>query len=315
MTLCVRPYTFPLLSPDALGSEIRGKKSFFVGRYRPRANELAYWLRLVKRPQRELLAWFGGPKLASALSLSRSKLFTQEPQVRERFDRPSFPFAASGSLDEFRAAKSGEVRWIPLALLRSARGQVFSAENHPYVCFLQNGYEGMKSFFKDDQPQNLNEYFGLTQYSGPKLDSAVVKGRVWPWSPAIGSVPEPPSFPFWRAGPKKDSHIAQEAHRLWSLLRSVEKKGFWSHPTGLPWYFLLINDTNIAEVSFRAVVMHGNHRVAVLAHLGWPAVPMTPPPTMLSNEVRISNILSWPGVLDGSFTETEARALFLAFFR
>ena len=253
--------------------------------------------------------------MASALFSFRSRFFAQESQVIERFDRPSLPVVTNASLDEFRTAKSGEVRWIPLALLRSARGQVFAAENHPYVCFLQNGYEGMKSFFKDDEPRNLEEYFGMTQSSGLKLDSAVIKGRVWPWSPAIGSVPEPPGFPFWRAGPKKDSHIAQEAHRLWSLLRSVEKRGFWSHPSNLPWYFLLINDTDLAEADFRAVVMHGNHRVSVLAHLGWPAVPITPPPTLLSNELRISDIASWPGVIDGSFTETEARALFLAFFR
>jgi len=219
------------------------------------------------------------------------------------------------SLDDLRVATTNDVMWIPLTHIRSARAQIFSSEKHPYVRYLDDGYEGMKTFFDLDQPSFALEYFGIENPGIWEKPVASVQSRVWPWSPSLVSIPEPDAFPYWRAGPKSDNHLASQAHRLNRILKSVQKYGYLLRQSDLPWYLLLIDDCGGASDDFRAVVMHGNHRVAVLAHLGWTSIPMAPPDTLLRNEVRLSDAANWPGVLDGSFSINDASAVFMSFFR
>ena len=106
-----------------------------------------------------------------------------------------------------------------------------------------------------------------------------------------------------------------QAERLGNIRKSIERKGYIVRQEELPWFSLLLRDRDGEISDYRVLVMHGNHRVAVLAHLGWELIPMAPIPTMLPNEIRLSEINSWPGVLDGSYSINQATAVFLAFFR
>jgi len=109
--------------------------------------------------------------------------------------------------------------------------------------------------------------------------------------------------------------MLDEAQRLDKILKSVQKRGYILNHAELPWFSVLLNDSENGIPDYRVLVQHGNHRVAVLAHLGWELIPMAPLPTMLVNEIRLSDIGNWPGVLEGTFSIDEAKARFMAFFR
>jgi len=128
-------------------------------------------------------------------------------------------------------------------------------------------------------------------------------------------LPEPAEYPYWRSGPKSDRHLASESRRLERIYQSIRNRGFFPGIDGLPTFFLLLRDEGAAEVDFRVVITHGNHRLVALSALGWESVPMTPGPTILSGEIRLSDIEQWPGVVSGELSTDEARRLFLAFFR
>ena len=283
-------------------------------RFRPEINELAFWVELLKRPQRWFLGWFGGPKLTSRLTSFFSAGLNSAVSLEGASHRGTLQDSRPASLDDLRIATMNDVVWVQLTHVRSARAQSFCAEKHPYVCFLDHGFEAMKTFFDLDQPQGPEEYFSLAKPETSEIILNATPSRVWPWSPKLVPLPEPPGFPYWRAGPKSDNHLVSEAYRLNRIRKSVQKHGYRLKQGDLPWYMLLIDDSGGEVVDFRAVVMHGNHRVAVLAHLGWVSIPMAPPQTLLRNEVRLSDVANWPGVLDGSFSFDGARATFMSFF-
>ena len=144
----------------------------------------------------------------------------------------------------------------------------------------------MKTFFSLDQPRSVLKYFGIGEPGTIEQPFASVPSRVWPWSPSLVSIPEPDDFPYWRAGPKSDNHLASQAHRLERILKSIQEHGYAIRQSDLPSYLLLINDCGGASDEFRAVLTHGNHRLAVLAHLGWNWIPMAPAATLTRNEIR-----------------------------
>jgi hypothetical protein len=175
----------------------------------------------------------------------------------------------------------------------------------------------MEKFFELDTPQTPEEYLFIREERSAIADRSIttISARVWPWATSMATLPEPASSPYWRAGPKTKSHMFDQAERLGNILKSIERKGYIVTQEELPWYSLLLKDGEDEISDYRVLVMHGNHRVAVLAHLGWELIPMTPLPTMLPNEIRLSEVNTWPGVLDGSYSINKATAAFLAFFR
>jgi hypothetical protein len=270
----------------------------------------------MKKPQRMFLRWFGGPKLVQFLTVLGAR-------YRSRTNAPVFINARVGlpvnstraSLHDLRVAKADEWHWIPLTKIRSQRAQAFSAQQHPYVRFLRDGLGGFEEYLEGDKPSTSAEYLflsdaGTLTFHPIPSDSA----RVWPWSPRLVSLTKPPGFPHLMPGPKSRIHLLSEAERLDRLRKSIEKNGFEVKQGEIPWYSLLIYD-NGNDLDYRVFVQHGNHRVAVLAHLGWDLIPMVPLPNMLRNEIWLSEAESWPGVLDGSFSLAGARAAFMAFFR
>ena len=284
-------------------------------RYRPRFRNRSLWVDYLKRPQRWFLGWFVGPKLSEKISSFRASILDSGVHCGGGSYRDELKSPELASLDNLRVATTDSVMWIPLSHIRSARAQIFSSDEHPFVRFFDEGYEGMKECFLLDQPKTLFEYFGIKEFRTTTNFSASTLSRVWPWSPSVQLIPEPPIFPYWRAGPKSDSHLTTEARRLHKLLKSVQKNGFVARQGDLPLYLLLIDDCGGVNDNFRAVVFHGNHRVALLAHLGWTMIPMAPPDSLAGNEIRLSDAVNWPGVLDGSFTLEDARAVFMSFFR
>ena len=274
-------------------------------------------MRFLKGPHRFLLGWFGGPRLLAMVSAVRA--FGPKSDATSLV-RPTVgldPSSAGASLHQLRTATSNDWLWVPLEKIRSFRAQVFSADQHPYSRYLRDGIVGMEEVFKLDRPVTPDEYLFIGDECSVKADVHLgsTSNRVWPWANLSVMLPEAPSFPFWRAGPKTKSHMLDEAQRLDKILKSVQKRGYILNHAELPWFSVLLNDSENGISDYRVLVQHGNHRVAVLAHLGWELIPMAPLPTMLVNEIRLSDIGNWPGVLEGTFSIDEAKARFMAFFR
>jgi hypothetical protein len=129
------------------------------------------------------------------------------------------------------------------------------------------------------------------------------RGRPYPWGEDYPHETKHPFFPIFNPD--------DDAKKLRLVKSSAEKWGFRllrKNPS--PTYLFLYNDE--ADVDYRVLILDGNHRVSFLAHLGWPLIPMRPAGM---KEVRLSELDSAPGVLDGSYTKEEARLVFMAHFR
>lgn len=272
--------------------------------------------RFLRMPHRLFLDWLGGPRLLETIFAIRALGVPPDGSAPESLTQPPLNSTAA-SLHDLRTASSREWRWVPLNKIRSFRAQVFSADHHPWSRYLRDGLGGMEEFFELDTPQTPEEYLFIREelFVIPDGSRQPISARVWPWATSVATLPEPPFFPYWRAGPKTKRHMLDQAERLDKILKSVQKRGYIIRQDKLPWYSILLNDRDRESGEYRVLVTHGNHRVAILAHLGWELIPMAPLPTMLTNEVRLSQASSWPGVLDGSYSIDNATAAFLAFFR
>lgn len=274
-----------------------------------------FFLELLKRPQRWFLRWFGGPNLLAAISSIRSfrnGSVGNEGPTRVRYSPHSE--VPPSSLDDLQGATTEDWLWVPLAQIRSLRGQIFSREQHPYVRYFHYGFEGLREYFDFDEPKNISSFFFIEDQIDLEPKSPLQTSGIWPWSNiAVRFAAPDPSI--WRAGPKSDDDLAAEARRLDRILASVERNGFMIKQGELPQYFLLLRDSAGEIVDFRAIVAKGKHRVAALAYLGWELIPMEPTRAYMQIEVRLSEIARWPGVVNGTFSIEEATAIFLSFFQ
>jgi hypothetical protein len=116
-------------------------------------------------------------------------------------------------------------------------------------------------------------------------------------------------------GPVSAARLEREATRLDAIWQSISLHGFVMREGGDNLrYEILLLDLDEDSLDYRCVVRAGNHRIAVLASLGWNQIPLVPMPTMV-REIRLSDAHHWPRVLDGTFSIDAARSYFKAFFR
>lgn len=202
-----------------------------------------------------------------------------------------------------------ETYWIPVEKIVSGFGRSFTTEQHHFVRYLESGFDDLERFYRIHQPQTAFEARFIDESPGP----AGVNVRDVPWRQApladtVTRVGLPVAF-----GPVSDLQIATEADRLKKLRRSINKYGF------LPRHPVLSGGQITSQLfykddgDFRVVIANGNHRTAVLAHLGWKLIPVGNKPG--SHPVRLSDLERWPGVVDGRFSREAARTMFEAFFR
>ncbi len=224
--------------------------------------------------------------------------------------------AVPATLYDLRVAVSGDISWVPVEKIRAETAVALNLEQHHYVRYFRDGRDSLESFYNLHQPKNLTEFFssdGLRDDVG-RLPTNVVGGelfRITPWSKVSWDF----SVGGQLVGPADNIDLLQRVDRLDRVKASVEKHGMWMalaspEPNVSQ---LLINDESEEPDDFRVVLGEGNHRSAFLAYAGWSLIPMSHHP--LRQEVRLSDLGNWPGVLDGSFNNEEARAFFFAFFR
>lgn len=112
-------------------------------------------------------------------------------------------------------------------------------------------------------------------------------------------------------GPSTEKFIADEFNRTIALYRQLRESGY------RPWSFghSFIGGTMLVanDGSRRFVVLQGNHRLAILAHLGYERIAVRDVPGFLSS-VRENEVERWPLVADGKCSSELALAIFKMFF-
>lgn len=224
--------------------------------------------------------------------------------------------AVAATLDELLVATHNQLLWLPIERVRMRIGIGFSRPQNPFVRYLFDGAESLQRYYELHQPRNPLEAAFLRRESyGSKVVNQSPKSRNMPWSSvAVNDFP-PVGFGNQFFGPAHPERVAVEAKRLNTLLRSITQDGYWVSKASRTDYVVLVDDSTPRTRDYRVIVQEGNHRIAVLAYLGWSLIPLTPKHSYSGIAVYLSDLNRWPGVLDGTFTNPEARDMFLAFFR
>jgi hypothetical protein len=118
----------------------------------------------------------------------------------------------------------------------------------------------------------------------------------------------------WRSrfcGPSTDDFVREEFDRTIALYRRMREEGY--QPRRFPHSFIGGTWLERGDGRRRFVVLQGNHRMAILAHLGYSAIAVRPLRGWLAR-VREEDVKSWPSVRSGACSVDHALGIFSLFF-
>lgn len=224
-----------------------------------------------------------------------------------------------GGLDDIRVAAIGETIWVGIDKLR-VWGRSLHYTQNQYVRYFSDGFQSLKRFYDLHQPNDQIEALFLNPNSVGAYRPISYPFLRNPWTfqqEYRGEGRHGPNHGFQGYGPLSKSKLRFEAKRLEILRESVTRTGFrqTNGQDSIRFGLLLINDSSSMDHDYRLEVVGGRHRVALLAHLGWSHIPMSPQPSYPLREIHLSQLRNWPGVLDGTFSKQAAKEVFLAYFR
>ena len=194
--------------------------------------------------------------------------------------------------------------------LRYGGGMAFSYEQHHFVRYLASGQFALQDYYLRHQPKDIfAQHFLESQGLGPcPMNYPWFSWkRVYKGEAGLGA-----SHGRQQYGPVSADKVALEAARLDSLLQSIHKNGYTPLMSGHTREYLLQDRSR--EDGYRFVVCGGQHRAAVLAHMGYVTVPVIFQPDW-PRIIRLEDVSEWPLVRSGLFTEEEAVRIFSAYFR
>ena len=264
---------------------------------------------IVKLIRRILLYWILSPGLASIV-VKMKKLHKSSPRedVVNNFKEPDFKIWLKYGTDR-------DAHAFPLENIRYQGGISFSKSQHHFVKYYENGVLSLRQFFQMHQPNNVLEahflYNDIVIESPPPL-------RSLPWQIRTtickGEAGLTAMHGYQAFGPVTDKKISVEAKRLDTLLKSINKFGYFpelfdGHPRG----YLLVDDLNSPNRQ-HFIISGGQHRVAVLSYLGFTEILLNFEPT-LPREIKASDIENWPGVKTGAYSKKLAYKIFYSYFR
>ena len=271
---------------------------------------------MIKTSKDFVAKWLAGPKTVESLQRLVWFLTGRKNAFKVKGERVLFEGQSPPTLSALQTATLSEIQWVPVEIIRTKWGAAFTPEQHHFVRYYESGFEELKSFFDVHQPSTPEALYFLGERGGETVESRsheIREIRLW----GAGPVSIPSKFVGgnqWM-GPCSNEQVRATARRLDSALHSIERYGFIFENQDWPSYRLLINDESGNPEDYRVVVTNANHRIAALVYLGWSQIPMVPSEDLPSHEIRLSGLNRWPGVMDKTFSEEEARAVFFAFFR
>jgi hypothetical protein len=136
---------------------------------------------------------------------------------------------------------------------------------------------------------------------------------VYPWgtfdSGDVSTSKDPRTSRF--CGPSTDQFVADEFDRIVRLYDQLRVTGY--RPYAYPHSFIGGTWLEAEDGRERFVVLQGNHRLAILAHLGVGSIAVRPIRGRLQR-VRARDAAQWPLVRSGQCSLRHALAIFLLFF-
>ena len=126
------------------------------------------------------------------------------------------------------------------------------------------------------------------------------------------------TFEHW-TGPKDDESLSFVFGRLRALYSKIRSEGYrpWAYPDGYIRVCMLLRD----DQDLRCLVVGGQHRAAIISHLGYRAawVRLQSPglvyPSNMPNKIKLKELDRWREVCSGLYTHQDARSFFEAYFR
>ena len=269
--------------------------------------------------------WVSAPWFQQTVSRGstflRGKLVGSKPSVPPFSDSEPTKLNPSGrnpaSLEQLLTTSFGRIVWVEADKI-ALWGRALTWEQNQHVRYFKDGIDSYRRFFELHQPRNQFEFLMLDQNRVGEFSLPRPPEHRRPWSLEVddGGAGLPDDvFANLGHGPISEQKLLSEAKRLRSIRESVERDGFRKLDDDfITFGEIIVNDDRSVGEDYRVLLVNGVHRTSVLAHLGWPLIPMMAREIPL-REVRLSALARWPGVLDGTFSEEAALTYFLAHFR
>jgi len=203
--------------------------------------------------------------------------------------------------------------------LRYYGGMPFNSR-HPFLAYYQTGFKALNDFYAAHQPVGIAQKHYISQSSLDFAPAGLNPAFFLPWAPPLldankrGENGLDFSHGCQHYGPCTPKKIKLEAARLDRVYRSIETHGYdpliaGGFPVG---YFLLADHGHDLQSVF--LVLGGQHRVAAMVALGYPAIPCSFQPDY-PRVIRASEASHWPLVRAGHLTEMQALVIFESYFR
>ncbi len=194
-------------------------------------------------------------------------------------------------------------------------------ETNPYETI----FNRLSDYYASFQPKNIAEFYNFETNSKTLLSEPPWAG-VLPWRARSlrgyketirkGTLSDNKYFGLkqgieygWAyCGPANEEKSRVEAKRLFDLTKSINQKGYIRNDgkDGDIIATALIND----DFEWRWLVTNGYHRACVLAAIGYESIVVR-----INLVVRRGDVKFWPHVLDGLYSEREARIIFDNIFK
>lgn len=164
----------------------------------------------------------------------------------------------------------------------------------------------LANYLRNFCPLSICELAGLHEQAALPL-------FVYPWGTfkrgQVASDKDPWQSRF--CGPSTDEFIKQEFYRTLRLYKEISERGY--HPTVFPNSFIGGTWLVAASGEKRFIVLQGNHRMAILSHLGYEEIQVR----ALRGHwwmIRETDVADWPLVKSGRCSQENALAIFKYFF-
>lgn len=164
------------------------------------------------------------------------------------------------------------------------------------------------AFLKHFAPRSLGEWTGL-----PDCDGLGPFEFPWGWFTPKSDGASRDALNSRFCGPSTDAFIAAEWRAILSLYADLRRDGY--HPFRHASGFLQGTHFVACDGSRCFVIMQGNHRLAILAHLGLKNFHVRSDPRIVLPAVYESEVERWPLVQAGRCSVDDALAVFALLFR
>lgn len=186
---------------------------------------------------------------------------------------------------------------------------------HPIVETLKEYQQNPQISFRDTTLYRYHKQFTPLNTSQALLEinDDFLPLFVYPWGAFTHKTPSNKSAQTSRfCGPSSDPFIEEEFQRIISLFESIKTSGYrpWRHHQNQITGTFLFDD----QGNRRFVVMQGNHRVAVLATLGWSNIPIRIQPKICTTKVFLSDKNRWQYWNESSEKQRLMLSIFSSFF-